>query len=136
MSPRLRRGGDNDADLRCLAMPTCRSSVSIEATLEKVFAYLADVRNIPHFVAAVGDAAPVGGGSARVTSGDTTKDVELKIEEGHRHRVEWDGGGCKGWLEVDREGQVCSVTAEVEAEAIDDPTLDQALWTLKEQIES
>src|SRR5579872_6111401 len=95
-------------------VPTCRSSVSIEATLETVFAYLSDARNIPQFVGPVSAAEPVGGDHARVTSGDTTTDVELTVEVGHRHRVEWDAGGCKGWLEVDREGQVCSVTAEVE----------------------
>jgi hypothetical protein len=127
-------------------MPTSKSSVSIEATPDDVFAFVRDVTNLPAYLASLRAATPAGGEAVRVTS-----DVEgepkvgeawVRVHEGHRHRVEWGVQGpvdYHGWLEVDREGEVASVTVEVHTERGTaeelDAAVDAALWALKERIE-
>jgi hypothetical protein len=112
-------------------VPTCRSSVSIEAPPDVVFDLLSDPRRIPEYVTWIQAVEPLGFSTVRATFNDTTQDADFEIEDGHRKRVDWSIGGWKAWFEVDKEGVVCSVTAEVEAVDIDDPALDRMLYTLK-----
>jgi carbon monoxide dehydrogenase subunit G len=125
-------------------MPTYKSSVSIEATPEVVFDFVSDVRNLPRYFAAVSVAEPTGDEKVRLTTGgagDTrVAEAWFHLDEGRRHRIEWGSegpGGYRGWLEVDREGQVCSVTVELHTDGDDglDAELDRTLFALKAAIE-
>ena len=121
-------------------MPTFKSSVSIEQPPEAVFDFLKDPRHVARFVDQVRAVEPLGdeqvriraevGGSEVVTQGT------FHVHEGHRRRIEWDldvEDGYRGWLEVDPEGEVCSVTVELHTagEAELDDRLDRALFALK-----
>ena len=127
-------------------MPTYKSSVSIEARPEEVFTFLSDVRNLPTFVEGMAAAEPLGGEAVRVTvdieGEQRTGEAWFRIKEGHHPRIEFgvEGPhGYRGWLEVDREGQVCSVTAEVQTERPSDRAMDESidrtLFALKDRIE-
>jgi len=125
-------------------MPTYKSSVSIEATPDVAFDFISDVRNLPRYLAPVTAAEPAGDGKVRLTAGgdaDTSvAEAWFRVDEGRRHRVEWGSegpSGYRGWLEVDREGQVCSVTAEIHTDRDEelDAALDQTLFALKRAIE-
>ncbi len=123
-------------------MPTAKSSVSIEAPMDDVFEYVSDLRNIAQFVPGITAAEPLGEGKVRVTTeGDTgsrVTEATVRVHEGRRHRVEWEAGGYHGWLEVDREGMVASITAEVHTDhpvADLDAALDQTLLALKACLE-
>jgi uncharacterized membrane protein len=127
-------------------MPTSRSSVSIEARADDVWDFVRDVTNLPTYVAVLSSAESAGGDAVRVSfdAGGETKvgEATFHVHDGHRRRVEWEvvgPDGYHGWLEVDREGEVASVTAEVHSDrgtADDlDPAVDAALFALKERIE-
>jgi len=111
-------------------MPTSKSSVSIEASPDDVFAFVCDPDNIPGYT------------TAGVDGAQEMEKPWFRVHDGHRHRVEWGADGPSdyhGWLEVDREGEVASVTAEVHTEdgtAEDlDRAVDAVLFALKERIE-
>src|SRR5581483_3343943 len=98
-------------------MPTYESSVSLEASPERTWAYLTETEHVLAFLDRLGIAAG-----------------EVHPREGHRQRVEWSAGPDHGWLEVDREHLASSVTAELhlDAEREDfDVVLDQALFAIK-----
>jgi len=128
-------------------MPTYKSSVSIEATPDAVFAYVSDVRNLPTYFDRMTSAEPVGGEAVRVVADvngePTTGEAWFRTHEGHRHRIEWGFEGPEnyhGWLEVDREGHVASVTVEVHTARVSDDEIDRALdrtlFALKAQVEA
>jgi len=127
-------------------MPTYRSSVSIEATPEDVLAYVRDVRNLPTYFDRVTAAEPLGGEAVRTTSvveGRTTVgEAWFRVKEGHHPRIEWgveSPNHYHGWLEVDREGRVCSVTVEIHTDRVPDEAVDEAidrtLFALKDAVE-
>ena len=100
-----------------------RSSVSVEATPAEVLAYLSDPAHLASFVA---DAEP----------GASPEGDWFHVHEGRRPRVEWTAEPGNGWLEVDAEGAVASITAEVNVgTAGEDTVLDAALFALKDAIE-
>jgi hypothetical protein len=105
-------------------MTIYRSSVSVEATADATFAYLQDAAHLAAFVAAVEPgASPVGDW--------------FQADPGRHPRVEWRSEPAHGWLEVDREGAVASITAEVNITAGgEDSLLDAALFSLKAAIEA
>lgn len=127
-------------------MPTSRSSVSIEATPDEVFAFVRDVTTLPQYLAPMRSASPAGGEAVRVTAevaGQAkVEEAWFRVHEGHRRRVEWGAegpAGYRGWLEVDREGDVASVTVELHvehgtAEELD-RSVDASLFALKRRIE-
>ena len=132
-------------------MPTFKSSVSIEQPPEVAFEFLCDPRNVPVYLGAVTAVTSVtsvediGDERIRVTidvSGQVTvTDGTFRVHEGHRRRVEWTVDGpdeYSGWLEVDPEGEVCSVTAEVRTsgKAELDAELDRALFAIKNELDS
>jgi hypothetical protein len=125
-------------------MATYRSSVSIEASVHETFAFVRDVGNFPRFVDRLIAAQALGDDEVRVTlaegDGQRTAQAQFKTHEGgHHSRVEWsaDGGDhYHGWLEIDREGEVCSVTMELHAPEIDGAEVDAALWALKAAVEA
>jgi hypothetical protein len=106
-------------------MPTYKSSVSIEASPEQAWDAIERLTDLPGFLT---PALVVGGGEAWV-----------RFNEGRRHRVEWgEEGGYRAWLEVDREGEVCSVTVRIHADTGADEVdreLDQTLFALKAAVE-
>ena len=127
-------------------MPAYKSSVSIEATPEQVFEFVRDVRNLPQFTA-FSAAEPIGEGNVRLTAEvDGHAEVSeawIRRREGRHPRIEWGSEATKsyhGWLEVDREGEVCSVTVEIHSdagrEAGVDAALDQTLLALKAAVEA
>ena len=126
-------------------MPTSKSSVSIEAAPDDVFAFVRDVTNVPEYLAPIMSASAAGGDAVRTTvdvdGQATVEEAWFRVHEGHRHRVEWgaEGAGYHGWLEVDREGEVASVTVEVHSERRTaeelDRAVDAALFALKGRIE-
>lgn len=125
-------------------MATYKSSVSIEQTPDVVFDYVSDVRNLPRYFAGLRSVEPLDGDAVRVTidgsAGPVVLEAYFRVHGGHRRRVEWDTddpAGYRGWLEVDPEGDVCSVTAEVHThdEADVDAVIDRTLFALKGQIE-
>lgn len=126
-------------------MANYKSSVSIEATPEEVFDFVSDVRNLPRYFRALTAAEPTGGDEVRVTAeeGGRIRMSEgwFRVHEGRRHRLDWGLEGpdaYKGWMEVDPEGEVASVTVELHLEggAGDvDTELDRALFALKAAIE-
>jgi hypothetical protein len=89
-------------------MPEYAGSRLIKAAPDDVFAFVADVRNLPDYVPTVESASPLPRGRVRVEgrSGQTAyvDDGFLKIEEGRR-RLEWraDERDYLGWLEVSDE---------------------------------
>lgn len=128
----------------CLAaMASYRSSVSIEASVNETFAFVREVRNFPRFVERVSSVEPLGGESIRVTLVEAghhrTVEGYARVHESGRHRrVEWGVDGTDhyhGWVEVDQEGEVCSVTMDVDAPEVDGSEVDAALWALKAAVE-
>jgi uncharacterized membrane protein len=120
-------------------MPSYKSSVSIEASQDVVWDYVADIRNLPAYVPGVTAAEPLPEHRARITLGSRTLEAEVARHESLRHRLEWSSTGYRGWLEVDKEGLVASVTAQLHTdEPLDegDARLDQALFALKSSVES
>ena len=126
-------------------MPTFKSSVSIEQPPEVAFEFLCDLRNVPRYLDAVTSVEDIGDGRIRVRidlSGQVTvTDGTFRVHEGHRRRVEWTIDGpdeYSGWLEVDPEGEVCSVTAELRTnrERELDADLDRALFALKNELDA
>ncbi|GAC1314647.1 MAG: hypothetical protein NVSMB12_08300 [Acidimicrobiales bacterium] len=126
-------------------MPTFKSSVSIEQPPEVAFEFLCDLRNVPRYLDAVTSVEDIGEGRIRVridVGGQATvTDGTFRVHEGHRRRVEWTVDGpdeYSGWLEVDPEGEVCSVTAEVRTnrESELDADLDRALFALKNELDA
>jgi hypothetical protein len=125
-------------------MATYRSSVSVEASVHETFAFVRELRNFPRYVERVTAVEPLGGEAIRVTlvDGDHHRTVEAhaRVHESGRHRrVEWgvEGSGhYHGWVEIDQEGEVCSVTMEVHASEVDGAEVDAALWALKAAVEA
>ncbi len=123
-------------------MPTYKSSISIEASQEEVFEYLADVRHLPDYFPLVSAAEPLAEGKFRITTQDGhTSEGWMRLHEGRRDRIEWGAGGRQdysGRLQVDREGLVASVTAQIHADhpiPEGDTILDQTLFALKSCVE-
>ncbi|GAC1534933.1 MAG: SRPBCC family protein [Acidimicrobiales bacterium] len=127
-------------------MPVFKSSVSIEQPADVVFEFVRDVRNLPRYFDVLTAVDPADGDRVRVTTEgegrSTVREAWFRVHEGHRRRVEWgsDGpGDYHGWLEVDPEGAVCSVTVEIQATPDDDSSvdesLDRALFALKGLLE-
>jgi polyketide cyclase/dehydrase/lipid transport protein len=127
-------------------MPTSKSSVSIEASPDETFEFVRDVRNLHRYLSGVEAAAPAGGDAVRVTTDvDGTVRVGeawVKVKEGRHRRIEWGTEGpasYHGWLEVDPEGEVCSITAELHDDRLPaadlDAALDETLFALKREIE-
>lgn len=126
-------------------MSAYKSSVSIEATADSVFAYVRDVRHLPRYLDGVMAAEPTGGEAVRVTADvdgvSRTGQAWFRIHEGRHRRIEWGSEGLSeyhGWLEVDREGEVASVTVEIHTERPSpeaDERLDRTLFALKAQVE-
>ena len=128
-------------------MPTSRSSVSIEASPEVVLSFLADLHNLTRFVPSLRGAEALPEGTVRVTiesEGEPkTCQAWVKEKEGRKPRIEWGLEGphaYHGWVEIDREGDVASVTAELHSERLGreelDAALDGTLWALKQEIEA
>jgi len=106
------------------------SSVSIKESLDKVVAYTNDDDHLHRFVSMV---------EGREAIGDVTE--WQRLGDRFRHRVEWKADAFRGWLEVDREGYVASVSVGVhtEGDGGDDEArqrLDHALVQLKGDIEA
>jgi hypothetical protein len=102
------------------------SSVSIEESLDKVVAYTSEDDHLHRFVSTV---------EGRATVGEVTE--WRRVGDRLRHRVEWKADAYRGWLEVDREGYVASVSVEVHTseDAGAQARLDRALGELKEAVE-
>jgi len=125
-------------------MPTYKSSVSIEQTPEAVFDFVSDVRTLPRYYDGISSVEPLEGGVVRVTSMSEGRPVVregwFRVHEGHRRRVEWgteDERGYGGFLEVDPEGEVCSVTIEIhgpDSGSVDEQ-IDRTLYALKAEVE-
>ncbi len=123
-------------------MPTYKSSVSIEATPDEVFDYVADIRHLPEYFAEVEDAESLGEGRFRITTrARHVREGWMRLHEGRHQRIEWGSTGVEeysGSLRVDREGQVASVTAQIHTpHPVEggDAVLDQTLFALKSCIE-
>ena len=103
------------------------SSVSVEESLEKVVEFTDNDDNVRAFVAALEGVEAVG----QVTDWHRRGDR-------HRHRVEWNADDWHGWIEVNREGHVASISATVHTDrgAGMDQRLDAALLGLKQSIEA
>src|SRR5581483_3123971 len=103
------------------------SSVSVEESLDKVVDYTANSDHLHRFVSTLEGRDSIGEVAEWYRLGDRL-----------RHRVEWKADEYRGWLEVNREGYVASVSVGVhtseDAEA--QQRLDQALVQLKHDIES
>lgn len=123
-------------------MPVFKSSVSIEQPADAVFDFVRDVRNLPRYFDECTAADSTDGDRVRVTTREdgrtTAGEAWFRIHEGHRRRIEWGSDGpddYHGWLEVDPEGAVCSVTVEIHTSADGerslDESLDRILYTLK-----
>jgi hypothetical protein len=109
-------------------MANSLSSVSVEASLEKVVGFTADDSRLREFVFALEGGQPV----------EEVKEWVRRADR-HRHRIEWQTVGLRGWLEASRRGQVTAVTAEVHTNEPDpdlDAHLDAALIQLKAEIEA
>lgn len=126
-------------------MPTFKSSVSIEQPPEAVFDFVKDPRNVPRFVEQVSALEPLGDEQVRIRAevggNEVVTQGTFRVHEGHRRRIEWEldiENGYRGWLEVDPEGEVCSVTVELhtEREAELDDRLDRVLFALKRVAEA
>ena len=127
-------------------MPVYKSSVSIEATVDDTFAFVSDPRNLARFTG-VTSAEPLGGDAVRLTTEaedgtQVTEEAWFREKPGRRPRVEWGTDGphnYHGWLEVDREGEVCSVTVEIHTDQGPagevDAALDRMLLDLKAAVE-
>lgn len=127
-------------------MPTSRSSVSVEASPEEVFAFVGDVANLPRYLPGVASAVPTGGEAVRVTwdvdGSRRVTDAWFRVKAGRHRRIEWGSDGPShyhGWLEIDPEGEVASVTVELHTDRPSSEDLDAAvdgtLFALKQQIE-
>jgi hypothetical protein len=103
------------------------SSVSIEESLDKVVAYTNDDEHLRRFVSTV---------EGRETVGEVTE--WQRLGDRLRHRVEWKADAYRGWLEVNREGYVASVSVGVHTGEEDGAAdrLDRALGELKAAIEA
>lgn len=103
------------------------TSASIEESLDKVVAYTNDNDHLHRFVSAV---------EGRDTIGEVTE--WHRLGDRHRHRVEWKADTYRGWIEVDREGYVASVSVGVHTgdDAGAQARLEQALGDLKTDIEA
>jgi hypothetical protein len=109
------------------AMASFASSVSIEESLDKVVAYTQDDGHLHLFVSAV---------EGHATVGEVTE--WHRVSDRQRHRVEWTADAYDGWLEVNREGYVASVSVGVHTsdDAGAQDRLDQALGELKDAVEA
>jgi carbon monoxide dehydrogenase subunit G len=118
-------------------MPTFRSSISIEAPRRDVLQYLGDAANLPAYLDGLASVVVAGSDTVRLTWSDgTSTDGWFRTEEGRHNRVEWGDDRQHGWFEVDTEGEVASVTAELHAAVADgDAVLDRTLFALKGAIE-
>jgi len=128
-------------------MPIYKSSVSIEAPVEVVFAYVSDVRHLASYVEGMVEAEPLGAERVRVTAEvDGQRRVGeawFRVKPGRRRpRIEWGSAGphdYHGWLEVDREGEVASVTVELHTGRVSDDRIDEALdrtlFALRDRVE-
>lgn len=103
------------------------SSVSIEASFDKVVAYTSGPEHVQRFVSAV---------EGRDTVGDVAE--WQRLGDRLRHRVEWKADGYRGWLEAHRRGYVAFVAAEVHTtdEQGAQERLERALGVLKADIEA
>ncbi|GAC1542389.1 MAG: SRPBCC family protein [Acidimicrobiales bacterium] len=127
-------------------MPAFKSSVSIEQPADAVFDFVRDVRNLPRYFDGLTAADPTDGDQVRVTAEEdgrsTVSEAWFRVHDGHRRRIEWGSASpdeYHGWLEVDPEGAVCSVTVEIHAtpdgDRSVDERLDRTLYTLKSLLE-
>lgn len=89
-----------------------------------MFEFVRDESNLRRYLAGIEDGA-----------------AWVKVREGRHPRIEWgaEGTGYHGWFEIDREGEVCSITAELHDDHLPaadlDAALDAALFALKREIE-
>jgi hypothetical protein len=103
------------------------SSVSVEESLDKVVEYTNDNDHLHTFVSAIEGHSTVGEVAEWYRLGDRL-----------RHRVEWKADAYQGWLDVNREGEVASISIGVHTgdRAGMDARLDAALVGLKKSIEA
>jgi uncharacterized membrane protein len=95
-------------------------SIEVAATSEKIFEFLADVKNVPHYLPTVKHAEPQEGERIRTQgqAGDRTYDSDghFRINEQQR-RIEWGSDGendYSGWLQVESEtGSNSQVTVHI-----------------------
>lgn len=97
-------------------MPDFDRTMTVHASPDEAFRALADVENLPRYVATMTGADTRGAGTLHVAA-----DVEGRHEEGNAafrsdpqsRRMEWggeDGSGYRGWLQVWPDGSGSAVT--------------------------
>ena len=103
------------------------SSVSVEESLDKVVEYTNDNDHLHALVSAI---------EGRTTMGEVAE--WRRVGDRLRHRIEWKADAYHGWLEVNREGQVASISVGVHTGEGDgtDARIDAALLALKNGIEA
>ena len=86
----------------------------VAAPADKVYAALADVRNLPRYVPQLTSAEPHDGDQVTVEAryeGHTQHGEAWFRADAERRRIEWGaaGSGYRGWLQVDPEGEATSL---------------------------
>ncbi len=85
-------------------------SITVAAPADQIFAFLADVRNVPQYLPTVRDAQPQQGERIRTQGqvGDRTYDADghFRVDQ-QSHRLEWGSDGendYSGWMQVEGNG--------------------------------
>jgi hypothetical protein len=101
---------------------------------DRVFTYLAEVRNLPRYLPQMTSAVPAGGDKVRVEAqvGGRAESGEawMRIDR-ERWRIEWRGGedtGYSGKLVISDDGpERCTIELDLHTAGPDDPQVDDAV---------
>jgi hypothetical protein len=107
---------------------------SADLAADRVFGYLADVRNLPRYLPQMTSAAPAGGDKVRVEAqvGGRTEAGEawMRIDR-ERRRIEWGADGSSdyaGKLVISDDGpDRCTIELDLHTAGPDDPEIDNAV---------
>ncbi|MFL6145421.1 MAG: SRPBCC family protein [Labedaea sp.] len=127
-------------------MPTYRRSRTLQAGEERVFEYLADIRNLPRYVDRITSARSVGGDTVAVTAeehGQTERgEAWLRVDRTAR-RIQWgseEGNDYSGTLDLhaDQDRTVVDLEVQTERTQADEinRSMDATLDRIQEQIEA
>jgi uncharacterized membrane protein len=94
-------------------------SIQVNAPVEGIFNFLADIKNVPQYLPTVKNAQPQEGERIRTQgqAGDRSYDSDghFRIDK-QAHRLEWGSDGendYRGWMEVQEQGSRSQVTVHI-----------------------
>lgn len=128
-------------------MADYQGSTTVSAPADSLFAYLADVENLPGYFARIRDARRTGGDEvhtkATLPDGrDVEGDAWFRVDDSRQH-ISWgsedDANDYNGYLDVSPDGDGSRVEVHIHSPHADSPQvqqgIDETLATIKQQVE-